>query len=117
MRRPSSMALTMDAKLSSVRTMSAAPFATSEPVIPMAMPTSAACSEGASLTPSPVMAQKPFLRCKAAIMRVLVDGAQRAITRGRVERPSISDSDKASNSAAVLTMESAVLRGRDEIVD
>ena len=35
--------------------MSAPPFATSLPLIPMATPTSACCKEGASLTPSPVM--------------------------------------------------------------
>ena len=46
----------MVAKLSSVRTISEAFFATSVPFIPMAMPISAAFSEGASFTPSPVMA-------------------------------------------------------------
>jgi hypothetical protein len=52
--RPSSIALMIEAKLSSVRTMSEASFATSEPACPMAMPTSARFSEGESLTPSPV---------------------------------------------------------------
>ena len=39
--RPSSTAVTIDAKLSSVRTMSAASFVTSVPVMPMATPMSA----------------------------------------------------------------------------
>ena len=39
--------------LSSVRIRSAACLVTSLPFLPMAMPTSAALSEGASLTPSP----------------------------------------------------------------
>ena len=46
----------MVAKLSSVRVMSAAPLATSVPVMPMAQPMSAAFRAGASFTPSPVMA-------------------------------------------------------------
>ena len=49
------MSRMQEAKLSSVRTMSAADFATSVPVIPIAIPISAALREGASLTPSPVM--------------------------------------------------------------
>ena len=48
-------ASTMVAKLSSVRVISAAPFATSVPVIPIAQPISAAFNAGASFTPSPVM--------------------------------------------------------------
>ncbi|KAG9796027.1 hypothetical protein KCU88_g368, partial [Aureobasidium melanogenum] len=56
MRRPSSTALTMLAKLSSVKTMSDADLATSLPFRPIAMPTSANFSEGESFTPSPVMA-------------------------------------------------------------
>lgn len=54
MRRPSSMALRIDAKLSSVRMISEASFATSEPDSPIAIPTSARLREGESLTPSPV---------------------------------------------------------------
>ncbi len=53
--RPSSTAFTMVAKLSSVKTMLAASFETSLPVIPIATPILAAFSDGASLTPSPVM--------------------------------------------------------------
>ena len=54
--RPSSTAATMVAKLSSSSVMAAASLLTSVPVMPMAMPTSAFFSAGASLTPSPVMA-------------------------------------------------------------
>ena len=54
--RPSSTAATIEAKLSSASTMSAASFETSVPVMPMAMPMSAFFSAGASFTPSPVIA-------------------------------------------------------------
>jgi hypothetical protein len=54
--RPTSTALTMVEKLSSVRIMTAASLVTSVPVIPIAMPMSAFFTAGASLTPSPVMA-------------------------------------------------------------
>ena len=47
MPRPSRTASTMVAKLSSVKVMSAAPFATSVPVIPIAQPMSAALRAGA----------------------------------------------------------------------
>ena len=53
---PLATALTMVAKLSSVRIMDAASLDTSVPVIPMAIPMSACFSAGASLTPSPVIA-------------------------------------------------------------
>jgi len=49
----------MDEKLSSRRTISQAPLATSVPVIPMAKPTSALVKAGASLVPSPVTATTP----------------------------------------------------------
>ena len=52
MERPSSTAATMVAKLSSARTMSAASLATSVPAMPMAKPTSARLSAGASFVPS-----------------------------------------------------------------
>ena len=66
MPRPSSTALTMEAKLSSVSTMSEASLVTSVPVMPMAMPMSAALTAGASLTPSPVMATT-WPRCLQAL--------------------------------------------------
>jgi len=49
----------MEAKLSSRRTISHAPLATSVPVIPIAKPTSALVKAGASLVPSPVTATTP----------------------------------------------------------
>ncbi|MNC94979.1 hypothetical protein D3C83_119790 [compost metagenome] len=54
--RPTSTAATMDAKLSSASTMSAASLDTSVPAIPIATPMSAVFKAGASLTPSPVIA-------------------------------------------------------------
>lgn len=53
---PSSTPVTMEAKLSSRRIMSAACLDTSEPEIPMATPMSAFFSAGESFTPSPVTA-------------------------------------------------------------
>ena len=53
---PSSTPVTMEAKLSSSRIMSAACLDTSEPAMPMAMPMSAFFSAGESFTPSPVTA-------------------------------------------------------------
>ena len=52
----------MVAKLSSVMTIFAASFATSVPVMPIATPTSAVTSAGASFTPSPVIATTLSLR-------------------------------------------------------
>jgi len=49
-------AVIMEAKLSSKRMISHAPFATSVPVIPIAKPTLALLRAGASLVPSPVTA-------------------------------------------------------------
>lgn len=54
--RPSSMPSTMLEKSSLRRIMSADSLATSEPVIPIAMPMSAFLMAGESLTPSPVTA-------------------------------------------------------------
>jgi len=53
---PSSTPVTMEAKLSSNKIMSAACFDTSLPDIPMATPMSARLSAGESFTPSPVTA-------------------------------------------------------------
>ena len=58
---PHLTAVTIEAKLSSNRIMSEASLATSVPVIPIAKPTSAFLSAGASLVPSPVTATiSPF---------------------------------------------------------
>ena len=102
----------MLSNLSSVSTIFAAPLATSDPAMPIAIPTSAELKLGASLTPSPVMAMKRPRRRKASIMRVLVFGAQRAMTRGNSGMASISASVMLSKSVAFLTIEAATSAGR-----
>ena len=77
-RRPSLTALAMVAKLSSVSTISAASLVTSVPLIPMAIPTSACFSAGASFTPSPVIPTTSFLLCSAWTRRNLSSGLVRA---------------------------------------
>ena len=75
---PSAAADTMVAKLSSARIISATFLVTSVPVMPIPTPISAFLIEGASLTPSPVIAVTlPFLR-QALTMRVLCSGCTRA---------------------------------------
>ena len=76
--RPSRIAATIVAKLSSARIMSAASFVTSVPVMPIATPMSADFSAGASLTPSPVMATIAPSACSASTIRSLCSGATRA---------------------------------------
>ena len=68
----------MVAKLSSSSVTPAASLLTSVPVMPMAMPTSAFFSAGASLTPSPVMATTSPRCCQAATTRSLSAGDTRA---------------------------------------
>jgi hypothetical protein len=70
----------MEAKLSSVRVMSAASLLTSVPVMPMATPMSAFLSAGASFTPSPVIATRCPLSCSADTIRSLWAGETRAKT-------------------------------------
>ena len=60
------------AKLSSSSTISAASSATSVPLIPMATPTSACLREGASFTPSPVIATSRTARLQRAHQAQLV---------------------------------------------
>ena len=74
MRRPSPTASTMVAKLSSESTMSATFFVTSVPVIPMPTPMSADFIDGASFTPSPVMAVIMPRRRHEETMRTLCSG-------------------------------------------
>ena len=78
MARPSSTAATIEAKLSSASTMSAASLETSVPVMPIATPMSAVFSAGASLTPSPVIATIAPSRCNAFTIRSLCSGLTRA---------------------------------------
>ena len=58
--------------------MPAASLLTSVPVMPMATPTSAFFSAGASLTPSPVMATTAPRRCQASTTRSFCAGVTRA---------------------------------------
>jgi hypothetical protein len=75
---PSSMALRMVLKSSSVRIMSAASLATSVPSLPMLMPMSAFFSAGASFTPSPVIATTSPRLCRAWMILSLWSGLVRA---------------------------------------
>ncbi len=75
--RPTSTARMIEAKLSSVKTIAAASLATSVPV-PIAIPISACFKAGASLTPSPVMAEILPLSCQARTIRILFSGETRA---------------------------------------
>ena len=71
---PSSTAFTIDAKLSSVSTISEASLATSVPVIPIATPISEFFKAGASFTPSPVIATTWPLFFKAFKILTLCSG-------------------------------------------
>ncbi len=76
--RSSSTAFTMEEKLSSVNTISAAPLATSVPVIPIATPISACFKEGASFALSTVIETIfPFAR-RALTIFTLCSGETRA---------------------------------------
>lgn len=88
---------------SSVKTKSAASFATSEPAMPIAIPTGANFKAGESLTPSPDIERCFPRRLPAWIMRTLVSGEQRAMTKGNSGRASISRSVSLSNSVACDT--------------
>ena len=66
---------------SSSRTILLASFATSVPAMPIARPTSAFFSAGASLVPSPVMATTCFCSWSSFTMRYLSSGRARARTR------------------------------------
>ena len=91
----------MVAKLSSARIIWAAPLATSVPVMPMAMPMSAAPMAGASLTPSPVIATTLCLALSTSTSRTLCSGATRAITPMSSIWRAASSSSSAANSAPV----------------
>ena len=101
--RPSRTAATMVAKSSSVSTMSAAALATSVPARPIATPTSAALSAGASFTPSPVMATTSPCSCQASTMRILSSGETRAYTEKPRTLSTSSSSDMAASSRPVTT--------------
>ncbi len=76
--RPSLMASTMVAKLSSLSVRSATDRETSVPFLPMATPMCASLSAGASLTPSPVMVTMSPFALSALMMRSLCSGLTRA---------------------------------------
>ena len=88
----------MVAKLSSVTTILAALLATSVPVMPMATPTSARASAGASLTPSPVIATTSPRACSAWTMRSFCAGCTRAKTAMRSSSSRSSASPRRSSS-------------------
>mmetsp|Transcript_51443 Transcript_51443/g.121872 ORF Transcript_51443/g.121872 Transcript_51443/m.121872 type:complete len:462 (-) Transcript_51443:913-2298(-) len=118
--RPHFTACTMDAKLSSRTIMSAAFLATCVPALPMAKPTSARFSAGASLVPSPVTATVcgfEILDCWIPVTRVsLSSGDDRASTRKSIQILSnssmlISSSGRTTlsrNCAPVITWPSSI---------
>ena len=67
----------MFCRLSLISTMSAVSMATSVPAAPMAMPTVAVASAGASFTPSPTMATGP-MAFSSLITRTLSSGSRSA---------------------------------------
>ena len=93
----------MEAKLSSDSTISAASLAASVPLRPMAMPTSACLSDGASLTPSPVIATTAPPDCNARTTRSLCSGLARANTSAWAASTGKSASSTASRSRPSTT--------------
>ena len=77
---PCCTAVIMVLMLSSSSTTSATERATSEPILPMATPTSAALSAGPSLMPSPVIATTRPEACRAWTILTLWAGLTRANT-------------------------------------
>ena len=77
--RPHSTAFTTLANESSSRMIAAASFAIAVPVLPIAMPTSALFSAGASLVPSPVTATTSPERFSARTSLSLSSGRARAM--------------------------------------
>ena len=102
MLRPSAIAFAIVAKLSSARTISAAFFATSVPVIPIAIPTSAVFKEGASFTPSPVIATVFPIDFSADTMRILCSGETCAYTLTRDAAAASSGTDIFCKSLPVI---------------
>lgn len=73
-------AFIIEAKLSSIKMISAAYLATSVPVIPIENPTSAFLRAGASLVPSPVTATTSPTSLRALTRRYLSSGRDLAST-------------------------------------
>ncbi len=105
--RPSSTAAATEAKLSSASTISAASLAASVPLWPIATPTFARLSAGASLTPSPVIATTSPLACSACTRRSLCSGLALAKISTSVTTSVRRASSRCSISAPVSTRTSA----------
>ena len=105
--RPSSTACSIEVKLSSARTTSAASLVTSVPLMPMATPTSARRSAGASLTPSPVIATTSPRSCSDFTSRSLCSGEVRANTSWVCAISSSSSSEAFSSSDPVIDRSSS----------
>eukprot|EP00968_Pinguiococcus_pyrenoidosus_P016789 scaffold1638_cov258-Pinguiococcus_pyrenoidosus.AAC.13 len=98
--RPHFTAFTIDAKLSSSRTIFAAFFATSVPAMPIAKPMFALDNAGASLEPSPVTATTSPACRKPSTMSSLSSGAERAMTCAHMESFRILEYALLSNPSA-----------------
>jgi hypothetical protein len=109
--RPSSTPATMLAKLSSRRTIWAASRATSVPERPMAMPTSAARSAGASLTPSPVIATSSPMRFSALTILSFCSGVVRAKTLTPARSRSTMSLSRMDSSASPVSTASSGASG------
>mmetsp|Transcript_8630 Transcript_8630/g.14645 ORF Transcript_8630/g.14645 Transcript_8630/m.14645 type:complete len:278 (-) Transcript_8630:1160-1993(-) len=97
--RPHITALTMLLKLSSIRTMSDASFATSVPHMPMDRPTLAVRSAGASFVPSPVTATiSPC--CRNLLTR-------RSLSVGEARASTSSRGSSASNCSSLMARKSS----------
>gem|GEM_PF-2515883 len=93
--------------MSSASTMAPACLAASVPFMPMATPTSACFSAGASLTPSPVMATTSPLACSARTRRSLCSGLARANTRASATAWRMAASSISSSSGPVIALMSS----------
>ncbi len=103
MRRPWRIADTIGVKSSCSSTSAATSRATSAPCRPIAMPTCAAFSAGASFTPSPVIATMRPPRSSAATRRSFCSGRTRANTSARASAASSAASLIAAISSPVTT--------------
>ena len=101
---PHSTALTIVQKLSFMIMMSEASFATSVPAIPIAKPTFAAFSYGASLEPSPVAATTKFIALSRQTNLYLSFGEERAMHLRVGIRALASSSESFENSGPVIAI-------------
>mmetsp|Transcript_26233 Transcript_26233/g.66722 ORF Transcript_26233/g.66722 Transcript_26233/m.66722 type:complete len:297 (+) Transcript_26233:1535-2425(+) len=100
--RPHMTAFTMEEKLSSMMTTSDASFATSVPLIPMLIPTSASFKAGASFVPSPVTATTSPRKRRRRTRISLSVGVERASTWSLGSTLSFSSSLSTRNSGPVM---------------